>query len=272
MTESAILAGSPLFYALLIVIGLTVGTYGTLVGLGGGIILLPILFALFPGTPPEMLTGISLAVVLLNALSGTIAYARQGRIDYHSGALFAAATVPGTVVGVWLVRFIEIKLFGIIFGTLLLAVAALLLIRPRANNSSITAPGNTEGIRREGLSRRMRRALGTGLSFVVGFIAGLLGIGGGVIHVPMMLYLLRFPVPIATATSHFILIFTALTGVITHLVLGTEAINWPIVLCLALGIIPGAQLGARLSHKLRGTLIIRLLALALVILGIRLIF
>ena len=88
----------------------------------------------------------------------------------------------------------------------------------------------------------------------------------------MMVYLLRFPVHIATATSHFILVFTTLTGVLTHLALRTSIDDWWVIVFLALGIIPGAQLGARLSRRVRGTLIVRLLAMALVVLGVRLLF
>lgn len=271
MTEPIILAGSPLFYLLLAVIGLLTGTYGTMVGLGGGIILLPVLLFLFPDAPPEALTGISLSVVLINALSGTAAYARHGRIDYRSGALFAVATIPGTIIGVWLLRFVEMGLFSTLFGALLLAVSVLIILRPRTEPAGGITPQTAENKGGNPLSRA-RRALGTGLSFVVGFIAGLLGIGGGIIHVPMMIYVLRFPLRVATATSQFILIFTTLTGVLTHLALGTSVSNWMIVVCLALGVIPGAQLGAHLSRRLRGTVIIRLLALALIILGVRLIF
>jgi len=269
MTEPAILAGSPLFYALLVTIGLAVGTYGTLVGLGGGVILLPILLILFPGAPPEILTSISLSVVFLNAASGTIAYARQGRIDYHSGILFALATIPGTIIGVWLLKFLEARTFNTIFGTLLIIASLFLLSRPRTNGLATNEASTTS--ERSGSSRhQVRQVLGSGLSFAVGFIAGLLGIGGGVIHVPMMIYILRFPVHVATATSHFILVFTALSGVLTHLALGAGFGNWQVVLFIALGIIPGAQLGALLSRRLRTTLIVRLLALALIVLGLRL--
>jgi uncharacterized protein len=274
--EPVILAGSPLFYALLTAIGFAIGTYGTLVGIGGGIILLPILLLLYPGVPPDILTGISLSVVMLNAASGTIAYVRQGRIDYRSGVLFALATIPGTIIGVWLVRYIKTGAFSLIFGIMLLAVSAYILLRPQIKNSIAVARSGAvcslTDKQGERFIYRVNRALGTALSFVVGFIAGLLGIGGGVIHVPMLVYVLCFPVHIATATSHFILVFTTLTGVLTHLALRTQIQDWLVVVFLALGIIPGAQLGARLSRRLHGTLITRLLALALVVLGVRLLF
>jgi uncharacterized membrane protein YfcA len=273
--EPVILAGSPWFYAVLTVIGFAVGTYGTLVGLGGGVILLPVLLLLYPGVPPEVLTGVSLSVVLLNALSGTTAYVRQRRIDYRTGVWFALATIPGTIIGVWLVRFININAFTLIFGFVLIAVAVFIWVRPQIHT---TTRASRQGIPCSISDRyggkfvyRVNRPLGSVLSFFVGFIAGLLGIGGGVIHVPLMVYVLSFPVHIATATSHFILVFTTLTGVLTHLALRTPVTDWLVVVFLAVGIIPGAQLGAFLARRLHAPLIVRLLALALVALGIRLV-
>jgi len=71
-----------------------VGTYGTIIGGGGGFILVPLLVFLFPDDGPSMITAASLAVVCVNAASGTIAYAVQRRISYRAGILFAAATIP----------------------------------------------------------------------------------------------------------------------------------------------------------------------------------
>jgi uncharacterized membrane protein YfcA len=262
---------------LLVVIGFLVGGYGTMAGIGGGVVLLPLLMMLFPQAEPGLLTAVSLAIVFLNASSGALAYARQRRIDYKNGILFAMATIPATVLGVWVLRFISIKLFSILFAVLLLAVALFILLRPqeRKSRSLPDAGKNTCRImdsHGEVFTYTFNRYVGMGLSSVVGFIAGFMGIGGGVIHVPLMVYVLCIPVHIATATSHFILIFTALSGVISHLAMGTYQQNWPVVFWLALGIIPGSQLGAWLSHRIHGTLIVRLLALALIILGVRLLF
>ena len=84
----------------LIVIGFTVGAIGTLIGAGGGFLLVPILLLLNPKTPPDVVTGISLAVVFFNAASGSVAYARMRRINYRAGIIFALAAVPGAVIGV----------------------------------------------------------------------------------------------------------------------------------------------------------------------------
>jgi uncharacterized membrane protein YfcA len=280
MTEPVILAGSPLFYALLAGLGVLIGAYGTTVGIGGGVILVPLLMFLYPAMPPEILTGISLAVVFLNALSGTMAYSRQRCIDYRNGIFFALATMPATVLGVWVVRFIPINTFALIFGLILLIAAAAILFRPQLEKPKRSHLNNNHGNLlceiTDSRGRRFiyytNRRLGMFLSFFVGFLSGVLGIGGGVIHMPVLVYILNFPVHIATATSHFILVFTTLAGILTHLAFGTSYLdNWSVILFLALGVIPGAQLGAWLGRRLHGLLVIRLLALALVILGVRLV-
>ena len=281
MIEPVILAGSPLFFALLVGLGFLIGAYGTMVGIGGGVVLVPLLMLLYPTLPPALLTGISLAVVFLNALSGTVAYARQRRIDYRNGLLFALATVPATIAGVWVVRYVPINTFSLMFGLILFAAAFVIFLRPQLEKPELTEfTHNKPGRRRCEItdSRGKKfiyatnRYLGMFLSVIVGFLAGLLGIGGGVIHMPLLVYVLGFPVHIATATSHFILVFTTLTGILTHLALGSSYLqNWPVIVFLALGVIPGAQLGARLGRRLHGLLVIRLLALALVILGVRLV-
>ncbi len=260
---------------LLVGIGFFVGSYGTVAGIGGGVVLLPLLMMLFPQAEPGALTAISLAVVLFNALSGAAAYARQRRIDYRNGIIFAAATIPATVLGVWVVGFVSVKLFSVLFAVLLLGIAVFMLLRSQAGKLDAVPVGGRDACRivdsrGEVFTYAPNRRLGVVFSLIVGFLAGLLGIGGGVLHVPLMIYALCFPVHIATATSHFILVFTALSGVLSHLAMGNYQQIWTVVLWLALGIIPGSQFGAWLSRRIHGTLIVRLLALALVLLGVRL--
>ncbi|MGH3000420.1 MAG: sulfite exporter TauE/SafE family protein, partial [Gaiellaceae bacterium] len=96
---------------ILVAIGVGVGTFGTIVGAGGGFILTPILLLLYPHDSPRTITAISLAVVFFNAASGSVAYARQRRIDYRSGVVFAIATLPGAVGGALLVGHVSRHVF-----------------------------------------------------------------------------------------------------------------------------------------------------------------
>jgi uncharacterized membrane protein YfcA len=110
-------------------------------------------------------------------------------------------------------------------------------------------------------------------STVVGLISSLLGIGGGVIHVPIMITLLRFPTHVAVATSHFVLAFMAGAGSGVHLVNGDlVGDNLVRAVLIAAGAIPGAQFGARLAQRMHGQLITRLLVIALIALSARLLY
>jgi len=265
--------GFPLI-VLLLSVGFLAGSYGTLVGLGGAVVLTPVLLLLYPDADPQVLTSITMGVVFINALSGTFAYARQKRIDYRNGIYFAIATIPGTIIGVWTLSYIPQQAFTIIFGIVLLVFSVIIWLRPKTKQTTVASKGtNCVLIDRTGMcfNYTCNRPLGIALSFIVGFIAGMLGIGGGIIHMPMLLYVLHFPVHIATATSHFILVFTGLTGTLTHASSGTYAQSGQILLWIALGVIPGAHVGAWLSPKIKGLMLVRLLALALVLAGIRLV-
>ncbi len=262
-------------YLWLVPLGFVIGAYGTLIGAGGGFVLMPILLLLYPGETPELLTSISLAVVFFNALSGSWAYARMGRIDYRSGLLFAAATVPGAVLGALTTAYIPRRWFDLVFGLLMIAASVYLLFspdgEPQATGGNLHHPlpcelGKGDG---RGPTFSYNPLVGVGLSLVVGYVSSLLGIGGGIIHVPALVHLLNFPVHVATATSHFILAIMALTGTLVHLLTGTFSHGVRRTMALAVGVLFGAQLGARLSGRVQGTWIIRGLAVALGFVGLR---
>jgi len=113
---------------------------------------------------------------------------------------------------------------------------------------------------------------GMTLSVGVGFISSLFGIGGGVIHVPAMIILLHIPVMYAVATSHFVLAFMSGGATIVHIIdgslSGAEAVK---AIALAVGAVPGAQIGAHLSHRIKGRAVLLMLGFAIVVLGARLI-
>lgn len=259
----------------MIPVGFVIGGYGTLIGAGGGFVLVPLLLLLYPQESPPIITSISLAVVFANALSGSAAYARMRRIDYKSGLLFSAATVPGAILGALTTAHIPRQLFDAVFGLLLMATSIALLVRPQPEKA---VPGNRPGHHRtctlvEADGTRHTYSynllLGIGLSFAVGYVSSLLGIGGGIIHVPALVHLLNFPVHIATATSHFTLAIMALAGTVVHMATGAFSRGIRRTLLLAVGVLLGAQLGARLSGRVQGHWIIRSLAAVLGLVGLR---
>jgi len=244
--------------------GFVVGMFGTLIGSGGGFILAPVLLLLYPHDTPDTITSISLAVTFANALSGSFAYARMKRIHYRSGLIFASAAIPGAVMGSFATYYISRRTFDLIFGILLAVLSAIIFLRTPMEH-------HEDGEGTINLTNR-QLLLGISISLVVGFISSFLGIGGGIIHVPALAGILRFPVHIATATSHFILAIMTFVGVLVHIVTGTFHSGVKRTVFLALGVLVGAQAGALLSAKIKGRIIIRTLAVALALLAIRLLF
>ncbi len=262
--------------ALLVVLGVGVGVFGTLVGAGGGFILTPVLLLVYPNDSPATITAISLVVVFFNALSGSAAYAWQRRIDYRSGVAFAAATVPGAIAGALLVAVAPRRLFDGLMAVLLGGLAAWLFVGLRGPRDPLShAAGSARTITdREGTTYRYAVPVRRGMAFsvVVGFVSSFLGIGGGIIHVPLLIGALGFPVHVATATSHFVLANMSAVGTVTHVVTGdfTGGTGIHRSIALSVGVVAGAQLGALLSQRLRGAAIQRLLAFALAALAVRL--
>jgi uncharacterized membrane protein YfcA len=277
----------PVTYLWLFPLGLAIGAFGTLIGAGGGFILVPILLIVYPDENTELITSISLAVVFFNALSGSLAYARMKRIDFKSGIVFAVATIPGAILGAISVAYVPRQAFDIVFGVIMIAAGAFLWLSAKedhahgsakaaATNSSTSHSKLTfrdfidaDGVRYQ---YAYNPVIGIVLSVFVGFVSSLLGVGGGFIHVPALSRLLNFPVHVATATSHFVLAVMALTGTIVHVVNGAFEHGVRRTAILAVGVLIGAQIGARLSNRIGGKSIIRGLALALVFVGLRLVW
>jgi hypothetical protein len=241
---------------LLAVLGVIVGIFGTLVGAGGGFILTPILLVLYPKASPATITSISLVVVFFNALSGSIAYARQRRIDYRSGSAFALAALPGSVLGVLAVAFSPRRVFEALTAILLGALSLwLITTHDAARDESEAGSGTPRNLTdRQGHTCRYNVPVRRGVlySIGVGFVSSFLGIGGGVIHVPLLVRALGFPIHVATATSHFVLANMAAVGSITHIVTGgfTGGTGLHRAVALSVGVGGGAQIGARVSQRI----------------------
>ncbi|MEO8721806.1 MAG: sulfite exporter TauE/SafE family protein [Ginsengibacter sp.] len=266
----------------LILIGFLIGTLGTLIGAGGGFILVPLLIILRPDFTSETITAISMVVVACNAISGSVAYMRTKKIDYKAGIIFALCTIPGSIFGVLTTKIIPRGLFDLIFGFVLIALALFLFFKG-GKKETVDKPSKIHKgwIHRHLVDKWGQNydfsydlKLGMILSLFVGYFSPLLGIGGGIIHVPAMTEWLLFPVHIATATSHFILAIMSTVSVIVHYLQGNynDPLIMKIVIGLVIGVVPGAQLGAYFSRRMNGKYIIKALAISIGIVGIKILF
>jgi uncharacterized protein len=282
----------PLYF----ILGIVVAAYGTIIGAGGGFILVPVLLIFF-NYPAVEAVGTSIVVVFINAVSGTISYSLQKRIDVYTALRFGLATIPGSVLGSFLTVYLAGRTFNIFFSLLLIAIGISLIFGGRSKvtaaaeskRSKVTGVDAAVPLKIEGFffspKRQVKRFildkirqefkyqynfwLGIGISFIIGFISSISGIGGGVIHVPVMISLLMFPTHIAVATSQAILMVSTFFGATTHLIQGHTV--WSAI-PIGIGAFFGAQLGAFLSRKLKGQLITAMMALALVLAAGRLLY
>ena len=178
--------------------------------------------------------------------------------------------MPGAVLGALATTAISREWFDLLFGLLLVCVAIFLAVTTERERATRIAQTDfkTPTISNLSHSTLLR---GSALSSGLGFVSSFLGIGGGFLYVPALVYLLKFPVHIATATSLFVLTITALTGSATHVAAGLFHHGIRRALVLSIGAILGAQVGANLSQRIHGDWIIRSLAIALGLVGVRLI-
>ncbi|MEM0444910.1 MAG: sulfite exporter TauE/SafE family protein [Nitrososphaerota archaeon] len=263
----------PFEILLQVFLGFGVGVIGALLGIGGGFIVVPFLL-LYHGFSPGWAAGTSLLVVLINALSGFIAFFRQKRVDIKMATAFTIGSVPGSIIGSVSTAFLSSAIFRILFAGALGAAAAYLISRPEVGVGG-------EGVVKGGRPRKLVDSAGREYSYVLnlplvslfavlsGFIAGFFGVGGGIVNVPVMVIFLGVPAHIATATSHLVLVVTSATGIATHASLGhVELLTGMLI---GAGALFGAQAGAKISQKLRGRTIEILLALFLIVIALSLI-
>jgi len=222
-------------------IGLFAGSFGGLVGLGGGVIMIPLLVRAFRLSQVRA-HGTSLAAVVVTGIAGAATYARFGSADL-AGALLLAATAMGTAhFGARFAHALPEWKLKRAFGAFLLFTAVLLLTRPYLNALAVSGAGIPIGTSAAGIAV----LLATGV--FTGFLSGMMGVGGGSIMVPAMVIFLGVGQHLAQGTSLLAMVPTGTVGAWTHFRLGNVAA--PILPGLLVGIFLGSSLGAWVAHLL----------------------
>ncbi len=257
---------------IVILTGVFVGVVGTLVGAGGGWLHVPILL-IFYGFSPLHAVGTSMVAVFLNALSGTFSYIHQERIDYELGIKFAVFAIPGLFMGSLTAQYFNTVVFSLLLAAVLVGLSySLFFLRDLKIVCANTENDPETRIIRDSIggvhTYSPDLSVGYGGSFLVGIVSGLFGIGGGLLHVPMMNFI-GIPIHIAAATSHFIITITSLFGILIFF--GLNAIDFDYAIFLGIGVILGAYYGAKLAMIASPDLIKKTISGLLLIVAVRLI-
>jgi uncharacterized membrane protein YfcA len=211
-------------------IGLVSGVLAGLFGVGGGIVMTPGIQVLL-GAPPIVALATPLPAIFPTALTGALTYRRGGELDTHAAAWLVGPGLVAAALGAWLTDFID--------TTMLLLVTALLL-----GWQAVAILRDARGARRRGSREATAPILG-GIGALAGFVSGLLGIGGGLVMVPLLAGWLGMPLKRALGTSLLAIVALVMPGTVVHSTLGH--IDLGICLALMVGGVPGARLGAALA-------------------------
>lgn len=269
-----------MIFVIMALVGIMSGIVGALIGLGGGVILVPALlffgtsFAFFPELSPQKIVGLSVIMMIFTGLSSTLAYMKVRTVDYKSGLIFFAGSAPGTVIGAFVNKNLDLPSFNLYFGILLVFLSLLLLLRDhlKAVHWFVENGRKTTFVDKENKQYVYGYPIWFALllTFFVGFASGLFGIGGGSIIVPAMILLFLFPPHVAVGTSMFMVFLSALVNSVAHISLGN--VPWIYTLAVVPGAYIGAKLGAKLNKRLNSEMLVTILRIVLLILGIRSIY
>ncbi len=248
------------------------GGFGALVGIGGGLIIVPVLTVLL-GVPIKTAIAASLIGVIATSMSASAHYLGSGIADRRLGLLLLLATAAGGVTGGLLGGLIDGRALALLFGTLLVFVAVQMIRQRAAPQVSIPHDDPVDGgfvssyiepsDGREVRYRARRMEAGAAVSFAAGNVSGLLGVGGGVINVPTMNLAMGVPIRVATATSTFMLGPTAAASALLYFSAG--ALDPVLAGPVALGVFIGARIGARVSSRVsQSALQLAFIAVALI--------
>jgi uncharacterized membrane protein YfcA len=241
---------------LLVVLGFFAGMLGALTGIGGGVLLTPIL-ALHFGIPIREAIGTSLVAVITTSAASSSVHLQRHTTDIRLGMTLELATAFGAALMAYLVGYFNRNaLEGLFAGFLLYSALVILIRRGKAEPGEDSSPAiNGETVIPPYEPKNY--PLGLSASLVAGALSGLLGIGGGPIKVPVMYIFMDVPLMVATATSNFMIGVTAAASAIVYYRRGDILVEYAAP--LAVGVFLGSLLGARLAPRIRTKYVVYLL-------------
>ncbi len=251
-------------WALAVAIGFASGVLSGAFGIGGGIVTTPAI-RLVLGVPSLIAVGTPLPVIIPGAVTGAASYHRKGLADVRSGLILGAAGAGTAVVGAILATRLGGSVVLIGTSALILYAAVDTILQIVADRGSHATSGASQGDSAPEPPRPPVPLL-VGIGALTGLYSGFFGLGGGFVLVPMLTRWARFGIKRAIGTSLVTISLLAIPGTITHAVLGN--IDWRITLGLALGVVPGAMVGAHITQGARDQRVRIAFAVLLIVVGL----
>ncbi|MFI0844231.1 sulfite exporter TauE/SafE family protein [Mesorhizobium sp. IMUNJ 23232] len=274
----------------LLAMGAAVGFLSGMFGVGGGFLITPLL--IFYNIPPAIAVATGANQVIASSFSGALAHVKRGTLDFKLGTVLLVGGIFGSTIGIYIfsllrslgqldliISLIYVVFLGTVGGLMLVeSVNAIRRSRGGAVPPSLKRPGQHNWIHRLPLKMRFRASklfvsvipiLGLGAG--IGLLSSIMGVGGGFIMVPALIYLLKVPTNVVVGTSLFQIIFVAAYTTIVH-ASTNQTVDVVLAFILMVGGVAGAQYGAKAGQKLRGEQLRALLALLVLAVAIRLAF
>lgn len=245
-------------FALLVTLIFILAFIFSMLGLGGAMVYNP-LMVWFGYDFKSVVVPTGLLLNGLTAVSAAWAYYRKGMIDFSVALPLVITSALGAPAGAYFTQFISTNvLLGLFAVAVVFAGGRMLLV------SKATDPDTMRG------TPRQRMLWGAGLGFGIGFIAGMLGIGGGFLIVPLLMAM-GYPTKIAAATSAFTVVFSSFTGFLGHLAVGH--FDWAFMLTLSVAVVIGSQIGARvMATQMKPRQIKQMFGVVLLFVGLKMIW
>jgi uncharacterized membrane protein YfcA len=280
------IADMPVNVFLVLGMGLAVGFISGMFGIGGGFLMTPLL--IFIGVSPAVAVASVSTHIAASSFSGALNYWRRGAIDVALALMLLSAGIIGTATGVWLFTTLRALdqldlMIGLSYVTLLTLVGAFMIyesvlaeLRARKGMpATLRRPGSHNWVHGLPLKLRFKRSKiyvsaipVWGIGFIIGFAGAMMGIGGGFLLVPMLIYFLRVPTNVVIGTSMVLTLVTMATATVLHSVTN-HLVDAILALILMVGGVTGAQFGARAGQKMRGERLRLLLGLLVFAVGLR---
>ncbi len=280
------IADLPVNIFLVLGMGLAVGFISGMFGIGGGFLMTPLL--IFIGISPAVAVASVASHIAASSFTGAINYWRKRAIDLALGMMLLSAGILGTAVGVWL--FTKLRemdqldlMIGLSYVTLLTAVGGMMIYEAvkselrarRGMPATLRRPGSHTWLHGLPLKMRFKRSKiyvsaipVWAIGFTIGFVGAIMGIGGGFLLVPMLIYFLRVPTATVIGTSMVLTLITMASATVMHAATN-HLVDAVLALILMVGGVIGAQFGVRTGQKMRGERLRLLLGLLVFAVGLR---